>query len=310
MYEQDDIIASNLIEIVDSIGPKKDISDIKFSTWLDYGSDYVPAINLKTCDKIPSGVYKITYQREEYRVIPAQINTDELFIFSESYTSKILNEVNDFWNKKDVYKKYNISHKRGILLSGRPGTGKSAVISLLINQLLENDGLIFIVNNIKDFSILFESLNSIIRKIEPDRPIITIIEDIDKLIDARGGDDSEFLDFMDGKNSIDHHLILMTSNNTSELSDALLRPSRIDMHFVLETPNETIRCEYLIKKGIDPKLAKEYASKTEGFSFAELKEVFISTAVMGKNINDVVKQIQNPTECKNYLNLKQNKLGL
>ena len=82
------------------------------------------------------------------------------------------------------------------------------------------------------------------------------------------------------------------------------------MHFVLDVPNKSIRKEYLKKKGINDDLLEEYSNKTEGFSFAELKEVFISTAVMGKNIDDVVEQIKNPTECKNYLNLKQNKLGL
>lgn len=310
MYTEEDLETLPLIDIIETVEAKKDLSEIKYATWLDYGSEYVPAVNLKTCDKIPSGVYKVTYSREEYKVIPSNINTDELFTFSESYTTKILNEVNDFWNKKDVYKQHNISHKRGILLSGRPGTGKSAIISLLIKQLLDNDGLIFLVNNLKDFNILFDSLNPVIRKIEQERPIITIIEDIDKLIEANNGDDSQFLDFLDGKNSVEHHLVLMTSNNTSELSDALLRPSRIDMHFVLDVPNKSIRKEYLKKKGINDDLLEEYSNKTEGFSFAELKEVFISTAVMGKNIDDVVEQIKNPTECKNYLNLKQNKLGL
>lgn len=309
LYEEDDDFTIALEDLPIAMS-RKDKDNKQYAKWIDYGSEYVPAVNLKTADKIPSGVYKITYQRDEYKVLPAQINTDELFSFSESYTEKILNEVTDFWDKTDLYKKYNIAHKRGILLSGKPGTGKSAIISLLIKQLLERDGLIFIVNSFKDFAILFDCLNPIIRKIEPDRPIITIIEDIDKLIEANNGNDSEFLDFMDGKNSIEHHLILMTSNNTSGLSDALLRPSRIDMHFVLNTPNKQIRKEYLRKKGVEEKDVEEFAKKTDGFSFAELKEAFVATVVHHKNIDEVVEQIKNPTECKNFLNQKQSKLGL
>ena len=291
---------------------RKNVDNELFSTWLDYGNEFAPAVNLKVIAAIPSGVYKMIYnnQRDEYRVTSYPINTDELFSFSESYTNKILNEVEDFWNKSEKYKKYGISHKRGILLSGKPGCGKTAAINLLIKQLIEKKGLIFIVNNLKDFNILTDSLNSVVRKIEPDRPIITIIEDIDKLIEANNGNDAEFLDFMDGKNSIDHHLIIMTSNNTSELSDALLRPSRIDMHFVLEAPSYNVRREYLERKGIDSKLLDEYAKKTDGMSFAELKEVFIATTVHDKTIDDVVQQLRNPVECKNYLNSKPNKIGL
>ena len=44
-------------------------------------------------------------------------------------------------------------------------------------------------------------------------------------------------------------LVIMTSNNTSELSEALLRPSRVDMHFEVSNPDKDIRKEYFIKKG-------------------------------------------------------------
>ena len=313
-YKEDDVVYGTLGDILEAIKVEDDSKEKGelFSTWLDYGGEYGPAVNLKVVDKIQSGVYKVTYNpgRDEYRIVPAKINTDEIFTFSESYTSKILEEVNDFWNKKELYKEKKISHKRGILLSGKPGNGKTMTINLLIKQLIEKDGLVFIVNSLKDFNILLDSMSSMIRKIEPERPIITIIEDIDKLIEMNNGNDSDFLDFMDGKNSIEHHLIIMTSNNTSELSDALLRPSRIDMHFVLDVPSKKIRREYLEKKGVDPKLLDEYAKKTEGMSFAELKEVFIATTVHNKSIDDVVKQLQNPVECKNYLNTKPNKIGL
>lgn len=271
-----------------------------YSMWFQEGTEFVPSVNLKTVEKIPSGAYKVVWKRDEWRVIPVPINTDELYSFPDDITSKMLDETQLFWDKTDVYKEHKLTHKRGVLLCGSPGTGKTAVISMLISQIIKKDGLVFIANGVQDFLNLTESLSSIIRKIEPERPIITIIEDVDQVIKSLNGD-YQILDFLDGKTSIDHHLVILTSNDTTDLSSALLRPSRIDMSIEISSPSEEVRKEYFRKKGIDEENLDEYVKKTDGFSFAELKEVFIGTKILGKEIDKVVDQIENPFECKDYL---------
>lgn len=280
-----------------------------FSMWIDYKNDYVPAVNLKTTEKIPSGVYKVTYSRDDYHIIPIEINTDELYRFSEDFTDTILKEVEKFWDRKDIYKKYNFTHKRGLLLVGAPGNGKTACINLLIKQLIQKDGLVFFLNSIKEFNMYVDVLKPVIRTIEPERPIITIIEDIDQMIENMNND-SEILDLLDGKNSINHHLVILTSNDTSTLSPALLRPSRIDMVFEIVPPGADIRKEFFIKKGITEDRLQEYVDKTDGMSFAELKEVFTGTVVLDKSIDEVVSQIKHPMETKNYLDRPKNSMGV
>lgn len=280
-----------------------------FSMWIDYKNDYVPAVNLKTTEKIPSGVYKVTYSRDDYHIIPIEINTDELYRFSEDFTDTILKEVEKFWDRKDIYKKYNFTHKRGLLLVGAPGNGKTACINLLIKQLIQKDGLVFFLNSIKEFNMYVDVLKPVIRTIEPERPIITIIEDIDQMIENMNND-SEILDLLDGKNSINHHLVILTSNDTSTLSPALLRPSRIDMVFEIVPPGAEIRKEFFIKKGITEDRLQEYVDKTDGMSFAELKEVFTGTVVLDKSIDEVVSQIKHPMETKNYLDRPKNSMGV
>ena len=127
-----------------------------------------------------------------------------------------------------------------------------------------------------------------------------------------GGFDVNILDFLDGKNSINHHLVIMTSNNTTRLSEALLRPSRIDVRFVLELPDKQTRYEYLEKKGISKDRLNEYAEKTDGMTFAQLKELFISTEILNKDIDTAINKIIHPLETKDYLsnNLKVNKIGI
>lgn len=300
--EDFDIEPSSVFEILHF--PKKDVN---YATWLENGDDYAPATTLKPVEKLPSGVYKMIVTNDGYRATPVPINSDELYTFTDGYTTTILNEVNEFWKKKDLYKKYNLSPRRGLLLEGPPGSGKSSIITLLIEQLIKKDGIVFLVNTIADLNVLTESINTVIRKIEPERPIITIIEDVDKLIAALGTD-VILLDLMDGKNSIDNHLIILTSNNTTDLSPALLRPSRIDMRFEMPNPTESIRKEFFEKKGI--KDIDKYVNATEGMSFAELKEVFIGTQILGKKLNKVIDQIKNPLETKDYFNTKKKKIGL
>ena len=92
------------------------------------------------------------------------------------------------------------------------------------------------------------------------------------------------------------------SNDTSNLSDALLRPSRIDLTYEILNPDEKIRKEYFAKKGVEEKDLDKFAKLTEGMSFAQMKEVFIGTVVQGTDIKKVVKRILDPFKCKDYLN--------
>ena len=282
-----------------------------YSMWIFDGKEYTPSLKLKIKKTLPKGIYKIDYEEGKYFIGQIKNNTDEIYKLSDKIVNTILTEIDDFWNKKDLYEKHHILHKRGLLLEGPAGNSKTSTINLIIENILNNDGLIFIVRSIREFNLLYDFL-PIFRQIEPNRNVITIIEDIDQLIDMGGGFDVNILDFLDGKNSINHHLVIMTSNNTTRLSEALLRPSRIDVRFVLELPNKQTRYEYLEKKGINKDKLNEYAEKTDGMTFAQLKELFISTEILNKDIDTAINKIMHPLETKDYLsnNLKVNKIGI
>lgn len=280
-----------------------------YSMWFQEGTEFIPSVNLKTVNKIPSGAYKVVWKRDDWHVIPVPINTDELYTFSNDITSTLAEEAQLFWDKSKIYESNKISHKRGILLCGEPGCGKSAIITMLVAQLIKQDGIVFIVNTTQELNNLTETLPGIIRKIEPDRPIITVIEDVDQIIKNMNGD-WQILDFLDGKTSINHHMVILTSNDTTDLSQALLRPSRIDWAIEIPSPTDIIRREYFIKKGIEHELLDEYVSKTDGMSFAELKEVFIGTKILGKPLEKVVEQINSPFECKDYLEKSNEMKGI
>lgn len=294
------ILDDSILELTVPIAPNEPVEDLEYSTWISTGEDYIPAVNLKCADNIPAGMYACAFIDRDYHLTPIPLNSDELFIFSDSYQESILAEVKQFWNKKELYKQYNLCHKRGILLEGGPGTGKSSLITQVVQHIIELNGVVFTVRNANEFQFLPIVLKSIFRKIEPERPVITIIEDVDKLIENLGGDQI-LLDFMDGKQSINNHLIILTSNNTSDLSDALLRPSRIDLRYRLDNPNANVRKEYFQYKGISEEKLDEYVTLTKNLSIADLKEVFIATVILDKPIEQVIKDIKNPLQKRDYL---------
>jgi len=281
--------------------PEPPRTNEEFSSWMDQGDGYTPVVKLTIRPKLPSGVYRVVIHQDDYKIVPVELNTDQLYPFSEGFINTVLTEVEKFWSKADMYEANRLVHKRGLLLCGPAGCGKTSLIALLIKQLVEKDGLVFLARNAEDFGLMIEAMKFIIREIEPDRPIISVIEDVDKIIDALGSD-SDLLTFMDGGLSIDHHMIILTSNDTTCLSDALLRPSRIDMRYEIPKPTKAIRKEFFVKKGLSEETAIQYADLTNNMSLADLKEVFIGTQILDKPIDTIITQLRNPHTNKDYLN--------
>ena len=236
--------------------------------------------NTKVIKELPSGMYTVfVSQQGGYHAALIYPETDELYHLPNSLIEQVIKEVGEFWHKAEDFKKYNIKHKRGILLHGGPGVGKTSTINLLASTLVKNGGLVFSVTSIQEMLYFAEFANRHLRTIEPNRPIILIMEDIDKMMDG-GNAESMLLNFLDGENSVNHIVVIGTSNRYEGLNDLVLRPSRFDTHIKMLAPTEEVRTAYLIHKGLEEPEALEWAKQTEAFSLAELKELFVSVKLL------------------------------
>lgn len=278
----------------------------KYCNWVFSKSDnkYSPAIDVSIIKNVTPGIYKI----EGNDIYLQSIKSDGLYEFPNSEGENILKDVEKFWQRADSFKEFNLMHKRGILLEGPPGTGKSSIITLLCKQLIEKyNGVVFLINNVSEFVKIYDYLKSIFRRIQPNTFVITIIEDIDKI--ATDSILPELLDFFDGKASINNHLIITTSNDTSDLPDPLLRVSRIDRKYYVGCANSEVRKIFFSNKGVNKEDLDKFVSESEGLTLSELKELFIGTYVMGDSFEETLNFIKNPYEKKehslNNINNKQ-----
>lgn len=281
----------------------------KISVWLKDKDIIKPSTNISLLQKIEPGIYTVDFSRDHgIYCKKMDIKSDELFVFSDSISEKLLKEINTFWEKSERYKQNNLVHKRGILLEGFPGTGKSSIISILCKEIISKGGVVFKINGVRNLDTYFEFIRYGFREIQPETPVVTILEDLDQYEEI----ESELLDFLDGKTHLDHHVVIATTNNTELIPDTFLRPSRIDLKIEVPLPSEQTRREYFKFKNTPEDEIENLVKQSEDFSLADLKELYVCIYLLDYTVEEAVGKITAPKEKKNYLNSSTSgsKLGL
>ena len=275
----------------------EEVEEQPVSIWIKEKDVIRPSPNLSILQKLDPGVYTVDISREiGFFCKKIEPISDELFLFSDSIIQSLMSEISMFWDKKDLYNENNLIHKRGILLEGYPGTGKTSIISLLSKEVIDRGGVVFKVSGYRNLDIYIDFLINGFRKIQPDTPIVTILEDIDSYRDA----EEMILDFLDGKTNINHHIIISTTNNTESIPDTFLRPSRIDLKIEIPLPCEQTRREYFKFKKVPDADIDQLVEKSNEFSLADLKEFYICIYLLDYSVDDAYTKISSPKDKKNY----------
>lgn len=258
--------------------------------------EFLPAY--VTTPKVPAGIYEIVWNhaQQTYSLKKQPFKTDELYHLPSPEITDILEDIDSFWNRIDIYKKYNFVHKRGILMYGEPGCGKSGIIQLLSKLIMDKDGIVINVKDEDDVE-SFTKFIPTFRKIEPVRPLVVILEDIDSIAGENRHQTSRLLNILDGVKQIENVVYIATTNYPEKLQERITnRPSRFDRRYRVELPNEEIREAYIKHKLSEDDLAKinirEWIAKTEGMSLSHLKEVVVSTIVMGRSFEETMENLE------------------
>lgn len=169
--------------------------------------------------------------------------------------------------------------RRGVLLYGRPGTGKTWALGWVQAQV--SGRATVIVTTPAMFSHPF-ALADLFKMAIGGAPTLVVMEDLDLTITSRsgyGGGDSlgELLSFLDGPSRALGVFVAATTNHIGALDDALTRrPGRFDRRIEVGDATEEARrivvAEMIERIGADTEQVDAVVSRTSGWSLAELHE--------------------------------------
>lgn len=174
---------------------------------------------------------------------------------------------------------YGVPQKRGILLLGTPGNGKTMACRWLLS-LCHRRGLRWRSVSVQDY-ISARGSGEVHDLFELDGPGMILFDDLDQALREKEGNDSDrttFLTELDGLHPREGIVYLFTSNaRVAELDVAFRRPGRIDLFVHFPRPDAELRRRFVVEHWhADIAVAvdlDEVVSATEGFSFAEMDEV-------------------------------------
>lgn len=209
-------------------------------------------------------------------------------ILNPDMKASLIQDVQGFFDNKHLYKKLAVPWKRGLILHGVPGNGKTISLKALISALYEREEPIpsLYVKSFDAKNGRMNSIRGIFTLARSMAPCLLIFEDLDSLVTDTTR--SYFLNEVDGLESNDGILMIGSTNHLEQLDPAISkRPSRFDRKYHFKIPEEDERiayCQYWRNKlstddgllDFPAELCNIIAKMTEGFSFAYLKELFVT----------------------------------
>ncbi|HKS09940.1 MAG TPA: AAA family ATPase [Pyrinomonadaceae bacterium] len=228
-------------------------------------------------------VYQDGYFEKDKELFDAiKSATFENLILRDSLKQEIQNDFKQFLDSRETYERYGIPWRRGALFTGPPGNGKTHTVKALINALGRP---CLYVRNFTGDGTEQGNMNEVFKRARQ-QPTVVVLEDLDSTIN--NANRAFFLNELDGFRVNSGVLVLATTNHPEKLDTAILdRPSRFDRKYVFALPGEPERMAYVARWNgelqselrISEKAAAAIVKQTEGFSFAYLKELFVSSMV-------------------------------
>jgi energy-coupling factor transporter ATP-binding protein EcfA2 len=279
--------------------PRETTYDTKDFVWslVDAGVFQATAPQFGTM--LPAGIYEyfVDMRGMEF-FIKKPIERPEKLIEFPGKVGEILAELQFFYSPetRTAYSDYGMPYKRGILLYGPPGSGKSVILNLVLGQVVQAGGIgVLVSGGVRQIAAAYKYL----RKVEPDRNVIMVVEDLDTSMAGPRGE-AEFTNVLDGVDTNLHGIVIVaTTNYIEKLPPRLVnRPGRFDKTFYIGPPSESIRLHYLrqlfekLRQHPENQDIEKWAKDTKGLSLAHIKELFIQVMLLRNDYAKVIHRMK------------------
>jgi hypothetical protein len=221
------------------------------------------------------------WKRDKKLMAEIEGSSFDNLVLPDDLREEMIANFEGFFASRDLYHQHGVAWKRGLLLLGPPGNGKTHLIKAMTQRL--GKPCLYVRSFKPVRGTVQQSIGAVFAKARKVAPCLLVLEDLDSLIDDSCR--SFFLNEMDGFSENEGILIVASTNHPKKLDPALLeRPSRFDRKIAFELPAEEARRRFLHMANerrepaarVTAEELDEFARLTGGFSFAYLKELGLS----------------------------------
>ncbi len=260
----------------------------------------------ETRKELPPDVYDIVINRNLF-FVPANFSPGDIIRFSDATIDQVIADIEEFWRSRARFDKFEFPYKRGILLHGPAGTGKTCAVKLILQDIVRRGGIGIRVSDVSYFVAAMTQL----RSIQPNTPVVAVMEDLDELL--QNNNLSLMLNVLDGLSGFENIVYLATTNYPEELEDRVSnRPNRFDRRFEISFPNEAMREQYIVylaskdamvQTGLSNTMLQRWVADTSGMTLAHIRDLIISVFVYKNSYEEALGRLHgmyNPISSEQY----------